>query len=53
MISYVAPLLEHAVLMNARFVGERVAADDRLVPLHLHAGDAAETAGWWGPAAAC
>ena len=25
--------------MNARLVGEGVAADDRLVPLHLHAGD--------------
>ena len=32
-------LLEHAVLMDAGLVGERVAADDRLVALHLHAGD--------------
>ena len=32
-------LLEHAVLMDAGFVGKRIAADDRLVPLHLNAGD--------------
>ena len=33
------PFLEHAVLVDARFVGERVAADDRLVALHRQAGD--------------
>ena len=32
-------LLEHAVLVDARLVGEGVAADDRLVPLDDHAGD--------------
>src|SRR5271157_5754630 len=32
-------LLEHAVLVNSRLVGEGVAADDRLVPLHEQAGD--------------
>src|SRR5208337_1088017 len=32
-------LLEHAVLVNSRLVGECVAADDRLVPLHEQAGD--------------
>ena len=31
-------LLEHAVLVNARLVGEGVLADDRLVALHLDAG---------------
>jgi hypothetical protein len=28
------PVLDHAVLMDARLVRERVLADDRLVPLH-------------------
>ena len=37
-----AALFQHAVLMDAGFVGESVLADDRLVPLHLHAGDGAE-----------
>ena len=46
-------LLEHAVLVDAGLVGEGVAADDRLVPLHLHAGDVRDAAGWWAPAAAC
>ena len=32
-------LFEHAVLMDAGLVGEGVLADDRLVPLHLDAGD--------------
>ncbi len=32
-------LLEHAVLVDAGLVGEGVAADDRLVALHLNAGD--------------
>src|SRR5579875_1824859 len=32
-------LLEHAVLMDAGFVGESVLADDGLVALHLNAGD--------------
>ena len=32
-------LLEHAVLMDAGFVGERILADDRLVALHGDAGD--------------
>ena len=32
-------LLEHAVLVDAGLVGEGVVADDRLVALHLHAGD--------------
>ena len=34
------PLLEDAVLVDARLVGERVAADDRLVRLHDVAGEA-------------
>lgn len=32
-------ILQHAMLVDARFVRERVLPDDRLVPLHLHAGD--------------
>ena len=32
-------LLEHAVLVDAGFVGEGVLADDGLVALHLNAGD--------------
>ena len=36
--------LEHPVLVNARLVGEGVAADDRLVPLHADAGDAGNQA---------
>ena len=35
-----AALLEHAVLMNAGFVGKSVLADDGLVALHVDAGDA-------------
>ena len=46
-------LLEHAVLVDAGLVGERVAADDRLVALHVHAGDVGDAAGWWARAAAC
>ena len=34
--------LQDAVLMDACFVRERVRADDGLVPLHQHAGEAAE-----------
>ena len=34
-----AALLEHAVLMDAGLVGKGVAADDRLVALHLNARD--------------
>ena len=37
-----AAVFEHAVLMDARFVRECVAADDRLVRLHLLAGYAAQ-----------
>ena len=32
-------MFEHAVLMDAGLVGEGVLADDRLVALHLDAGD--------------
>ena len=39
-------MLEHAVLMDAGFVGEGVLADDGLVALHLHAGDVRRPAGW-------
>ncbi len=42
MISYVLRLLEHAVLVDARLVRERVLADDGLVPLHLVAGNERE-----------
>ena len=35
-------LLEHAVLVDARLVGERVLADDGLVRLHVDAGDVRE-----------
>ncbi len=35
-----AAFLEHAVLMDAGFVGEGVLADDGLVALHVDAGDA-------------
>ena len=34
-----APFLEHAVLVDARFMGERVAADDRFVARDLDPGD--------------
>ena len=34
-----AGVLQHAVLMNARFMREGVFTDDRLVPLHLQTGD--------------
>ena len=37
-------LLEHAVLVDAGLVGERVAADDRLVRLHRVAGEARDQA---------
>ncbi len=33
------PVLQHAVLVNPRFVRERVAPDDRLVGLHAFAGE--------------
>ena len=32
-------VLDHSVLVNARFMGECVPAHDRLVRLHVHAGD--------------
>jgi hypothetical protein len=38
------PLAQHAVLVDARFVRERVAADDRLVELHGVAGETADHA---------
>jgi len=37
-------VLQHAVLMDAGFVRKGVVAHDRLVDLHLQAGDAGETA---------
>jgi len=33
------PVLEHAILMNAGFVGESIGADDGLVRLHRKSGD--------------
>ena len=42
-----AGVLEHAVLMNAGLMGERVGADDRLVVLHHKAGDGGPAARPW------
>ena len=39
-----APILQHAVLVDAGLVRERVAPDDRLVGLHVEAGDLADQA---------
>ena len=33
-----AAVFQHAVLVNARFVGERIRPDDGFVALHLHPG---------------
>ena len=39
-----AGVLQHAVLVDAAFMGKGIGADDRLVGLHRHAGDAADQA---------
>ena len=37
-----AAVLEHSILVDARLVGEGIAADDRFVALNIHAGDFAD-----------